>query len=114
MIAKKFRVPKNLIPYILKKGNEATSQLFIVRKKENSRPFSRYRIIVSSKVASKAVDRNKLRRRIYEAIRSHIPTEQPSREGKYADRILIAKKKIIDYTFQELEKDLKNNIISYN
>lgn len=112
MIAEQYRVPRVLIPYILKRGNEFASQLFIVRQKENTQPFSRYRVIISTKVAKKAVDRNKLRRMAYEAIRiSSKEGKLPTKSQNY-DAILIAKKKIIDTDFQALEKDLKNNIIN--
>ncbi len=112
MIAQEYRVPKVLIPYILKKGNEFISQLFIVRQKENRQPFSRYRVIISGKVSPKAVERNKLRRMSYEAIRILSKEENLLTKSQNQDIILIAKKKIIDANFQALEKDLKNNIIS--
>ncbi|MDA1060687.1 MAG: ribonuclease P protein component [bacterium] len=108
MIARQLRVPRQDIPYILKKGLEKTSKLFIIRLRETNEQFSRYRVIVSQKIYAKAVKRNYLRRQIYEAIAQGI------KEGKNSNKldiILIPKKKIISSNYKEIISDIKQNII---
>lgn len=108
MLAQKYRVPRQYIDYILKKGDSFTSKLFIVRCKPNRESFCRYRIVISKKVDPKAVKRNYLRRQSYEAIRLNLAKETVSG----LDLILIAKKNAIKASYQNLEEDLKNNIIN--
>ena len=110
MLATKYRVPRQYIDYILKKGESYTTKLFIVRYKPNREKFCRYRIVISKKVDPKAVKRNHLRRQSYEAIRLNLPKDTVSG----LDRVLIAKKNAIKASYQELEDDLKNNIINRN
>lgn len=108
MISTKSRVPKQLIAYILKKGNSYQSSLFIVRYAKNDKHFSRYRAIISKKLLRGAVERNKLRRQIYEIIRTKDPGESSSPQ----DMILIPKKNILTRTFQQIEEDITKNIIN--
>lgn len=105
MIASIFRVPRQLIPSILRKGEELRTDLFIVRYFENKEQFSRYRAIISKKIERKAVARNKLRRQIYEAIRINQEKSQSNR-----DYILIPKKKIIHADFQAIAADISTKI----
>jgi len=109
LISTNYRVPRHRIPYILKKGFQKKSKLFIIRHSENKESFSRYRTIVSKKIHKRAVDRNKLRRQIYEAIRTNIDKDS-IQEINY-DIILIPKKNIITKKFQEIDQDIKLNII---
>lgn len=108
MIAKTFRVPRQLIPYILKKGALYKSKLFIIRHIDNEEKFSRYRVIVSKKLHNKAVARNKLRRQIYEAIRTNTREEVSNQQ----DFILIPKKAILEKKYSEIAEDLRTNIIN--
>lgn len=107
MLAQKYRVPRQLIDYILKKGDFYTSKLFLIRYKNNKENFCRFRVIISKKVDAKAVKRNHLRRQIYEILRLN-----SSEEKTGLDLILIAKKNTIKSNYKELESDLKNNIIN--
>jgi len=107
MIAKKHKVERNLINSILKKGKSKTSKLFIIRYSENRQEYSRYCTIISRKVSLSAVERNKKRRQIYEAIRI-ISEETPPQTN--IDLILIPKKQILSATYQEIEKDIREII----
>lgn len=106
MLKKTLKVPRQHIPFILKKGHENISLLFIARYHKNEEHFSRYRVIISKKLHPKAVNRNKLRRQVYEAIRNNI--EQSS---SALDIILIPKKNILNKDYQEIEQDIKNKIL---
>jgi len=110
MLATKYRVPRQYIDYILKKGESYTTKLFIVRYKPNKEKFSRFRIIVSKKVDPTAVKRNHVRRQSYEAIRLNLPEYSDSG----LDLILIAKKSAPKASYKAIEEDLKNNIINSN
>lgn len=107
MLAQKYRIPRQSIDYILKKGDQFTSSLFIIRHKANTVNFCRYRTIISKKISPKAVIRNRLRRQVYEGIRLNL--EPKSSNG--IDLILIAKKNILKSSYQSIEEDLKNNIL---
>ncbi|MCX6735272.1 MAG: ribonuclease P protein component [Candidatus Peregrinibacteria bacterium] len=108
MLAQKYRVPRQYIDYILKKGESYTSKFFIVRYKPNREGFCRFRIIISKKVDPKAVKRNHLRRQGYEGIRLNLPEVTTSG----LDMILIVKKNALKASYQSIEDDLKNNIIN--
>ncbi|MBI5753637.1 ribonuclease P protein component [Candidatus Peregrinibacteria bacterium] len=106
MLAQKYRIPRQFIDYILKKGDSYTSKFFIIRHKKNNSDFCRYRTIISKKVHAKAVKRNHLRRQIYEILRLNmLNLNVPG-----TDSILIAKKNIIKNSYKALEEDIKNNI----
>lgn len=107
MIAKKYRIDRNLIDYILKKGDSFTSKLFIIRYTKNDKRFCRYRTIVSKKIYPKAVKRNHLRRKIYEAVRSAGIEDAPK---THLDIMLIPKKRIINAKYKEIENDIKETI----
>lgn len=116
MISKDQKVPKELINHILKKGKTRHSKIFIIKYLENRAPEltkaelakpestnralkTRFRAIVSRKISKKAVKRNKIRRRIYEAIRRFS-------QIKEIDAILIPKKIILTATFAEIKSDI--------
>ncbi|MDP2643224.1 MAG: ribonuclease P protein component [Candidatus Peregrinibacteria bacterium] len=107
MIAKKFKIPKKHIALILQKGESFDSKLFVIRFWENKIGFPRFRIIVSTKFAKKAVDRNKTRRRIYEALRLIVKENSTLRP---LDIILIPKKQILTKEFKEISQIAEETI----
>lgn len=109
MIAKQHRVPREKISYILSKGASFTSKCFIIRYAKNDVNFSRYRTIVSKKIDSKAVNRNKLRRQIYEATREKIKKE--NKKTTNYDIILIPKKSIKETRFEEIGADIQSFLL---
>lgn len=111
MIAKKFRIPKEQISYILNSGESLTSQLFIVRFKRSDEKFFKYRVVVSKKLEPKAVKRNLTRRQIYESIRLNTSTLE---ESQGFDLIFIPKKRILSSKFQEILEDIKQIITNIN
>ena len=99
MIAKNRRLTKEQVKYIQKKGDKFESKLFIIKHKDTQDP-AKYCIIISKKFAAKAVERNKLRRQIYEIIRKNEP------ESVSKNLILIPKKSVSTKTYQEIEDDI--------
>ncbi len=67
---------------------------------ENSRGFTRVSVVVSKKVAKLAVTRNRIRRRIYEAIR--INFEYLPKRTDYI--FVVYSKKVLELSFSQLEK----------
>lgn len=102
MIPQRNRLEKNRVEYILKKGTRKSGKHFNLKYLPSSAQQSRFCVIVSLKVAPKAVLRNRLRRQIYEIIRCLEP-----QLVKPQDIILITKPDITSLPFI----DLKNVII---
>lgn len=70
MLAKKFKISGDYkIQTILKKGQRLNAKYFRLRYLRNNRRFSRFCAIVSGKICKTAVNRNRLRRQMYEIIR---------------------------------------------
>lgn len=113
MIAKKYRIPRVNLAYILEKGDQKRGGLFIIRYKKNNKKFCRYRVIISKKLEAKAVKRNRLRRQLYETIRLNL-IDQRSGIKENLDLIFIPKKIILKTAFKEIENHLKwKNLIKY-
>ena len=69
---------------------------------ENTRGFTRVAVVVSKKVARLAVDRNRIRRRVYEAVRLNFDLVPKKMDYVF----VIYSKKVMDMPFAELEKML--------
>lgn len=67
MLAKKFRLP--IQQFTQKISRTLKGRYFLVKVFRPERPFSRFGIIISSKVSKKAVDRNRLKRQFFNFIR---------------------------------------------
>lgn len=102
MIQKRFRLTHDEVLLVLKKGKTERTSLFTLRYKTNSHSFDRFSIIVSKKIHAKAVKRNLIRRRIYEAIRKNKLLRNSSK--KWFDVVLIPRKNIIDIMYKDIEK----------
>ena len=78
MMAKRYRlVKKTDFQRIYRQGQKVTSPLLMMKYLPNRENYSRFGIVVSSKVAKQAVIRNKIKRRIGEILRNNqarIPT----------------------------------------
>jgi len=103
MIPKKNRLNRSALKYLFKKGLRQKTNYFNVIYKKGSTEEPRFSIIVSKKIKSKAVDRNKLRRRIYETIRTNTKEEETT---KIMDIALIAKQELQKISFKELKKHI--------
>lgn len=103
MIKKDFKLKGEEIDYILEKGLDTTSKLFIVRYNKNHRINSGFCVIISRKISTKAVVRNKIRRRIFESIRAI----SKDLDIKDLNVVLIPKKMIINKEFSEIKEDLQ-------
>ena len=62
------------LSYVYKKGQPVRTHLFTIKAVPNARrPHSRIAVVVSKKVLKSAVGRNRIRRRVYEQFRQHLP-----------------------------------------
>ncbi|MBQ3292875.1 ribonuclease P protein component [Candidatus Saccharibacteria bacterium] len=80
MLSQKYRFhSRGGVKYVYKKGKTVRRAGFSLVFCENTRGFIRIAVVVSKKVAKTAVARNRIRRRVYEAIRKNmefIPLKQ--------------------------------------
>lgn len=74
MISSLFRFHgHNSLRYVYSNGKAVRSQLFTIKYVSNShRRNPRFSVVVSKKVIKSAVGRNRIRRRLYEYVRTHI------------------------------------------
>ncbi len=68
MLARNFRLKKNDMDRIYKKGQRVAQDLFLVRYLPNRAGHSRFSVVISKKVLAKAHDRNHAKRQIYQLI----------------------------------------------
>ena len=80
-----------------KRGISSAHPLLLLRAAPNSFPHARFGFIVSKRVAAKAVDRNRVRRRLREIAR-----RTPVRPGW--DLLFIARRAAVDADFASLER----------
>lgn len=63
----------NSLRYVYTNGKAMRSQLMTVKSTPNARrKYSRFSVVVSKKVIKSAVGRNRIRRRLYEYVRTHL------------------------------------------
>ncbi len=104
MLAKKHRLAgRNLLEEVKSKGTLYQSNSFgmIVLKQKETGP-SRFAFIVSTKISKKAVDRNRITRRLREAVKENIGEIS---EG--TNVLFLAKKKIIEKEESEITREMK-------
>lgn len=102
MLSKKNRISnRQLIAKLLAKGKVYQCNYFTVKYLPSDKPGSQFAVTVSKKVSNKAVERNKARRQINEAIR-------PNLESISSDivAVIIAKQSILKSNYQELTEEI--------
>lgn len=105
MLKKKFRLSK----IIKVRGiRNAHSPLFILKFSENGDNLSKFAIVVSKRISKKAVDRNKIRRRISKVLENQINNIKIG-----YNFIFIAKIQIKDKRLEEIEKGIES-LLSQN
>lgn len=104
MLPKKNRISKDFFEKIFKEGGSFSFKYFLIKKVKISTAESAFTVVVSSKVAKKAVLRNKLKRRMRHIIKKILPSAQ-----KGLGIIVILKKGVEKLDFWEMGKELKDN-----
>lgn len=106
MLSKKHRLSKTAeVKKTAVKGRGFFNPYFVIKSLANKGDFPRFTVVVSTKVSKKAVDRNRVKRIIREAIKPHL-SELPSN-----DYVLTVKSGILRIDSSEIrcevEKALK-------
>jgi len=114
MLKKVLRLRKWEVERVLKKGQEKKIGFFIVKYLKNRHGFHRWNVVLSRRFAQKAVDRNKKRRQIYEAIR-HIELEEKDKQTEAGyDIALIPFKKILTCKYSIITHHINDILIEIN
>ena len=102
MLAKKYKIKSSKeFQKIYKHSRKLNSNLLFVKFATNNYDISRFGVVVSRKVSSLAVKRNKIKRQIFSVLRDIV-----KQFNKSYDIILIARKKISQVNYQEIKKDI--------
>lgn len=103
MISKKYRFhSRGGVRWVYQHGKTLRRSKMSLVFAENTRGFTRFSVVVSKKVAKSAVERNRIRRRIYEALRmnmDYIPK-------KFDYIFVIYQKDVLTMPFGEVERIL--------
>ena len=105
MLAKKYRFhSRGGVRYTYQNGKTIRGSKISLVFANNSRNKQRYAVVVSKKVLKSAVGRNRIRRRVYEAIRMELPKIE-----KPVDCIfIIYSKEILDMDFKVIQKTIRD------
>ena len=97
-VKQRYRVRENeRFQEIRRRGKSHSSELLVMCVLANELPYSRFGFSVSNRIGG-AVQRNRIKRRLREAIRLRIPLIQPG-----WDIVFIAKYPIGSATFQQMD-----------
>ncbi len=91
---------------VFRKGRSFREDFLSIKIIPNDLEFSRFGLVVGQKVSKKAVSRNKVKRRLREAIRMELPNIK-----KGVDVILMTSPEIAGKDFLEIEKRIKEIFI---
>ncbi len=105
MLARRYRFHGHgSFNYLFKHGHTARGHLLLIRYiKNEKRPHGRIGVVVSKKVAKSAVVRNRIRRRIFEAVR----LRQPYIKGAYDIAFITLNKDLATVKSSELTRDVE-------
>ena len=99
MLAKKYRFhSRGGVRYTYAHGKSIRSPKITLIYNSNPRGFQRFAVVVSKKIEKTAVGRNRIRRRVYEAIR----TELPNFTTKQDNIFVVYSKDLLTLDFTEL------------
>lgn len=102
MLEQKNRIKKKKeIEETFKKGQSFKQDFLILKTLKNDLAFSRFCFVVPKKVSKKAVDRNKIKRKIRQAVRLITNFESNT------DNLIIVLSEAKEKTFQEIEQALR-------
>ncbi len=104
MLKKNQRISKNQVSWLQKKGYRFSNEFFSVKFLLNKETFCRYSVVVSKKTLNLAVDRNLLRRQLYEIIRGNPEPNQ------HLDYLITVKPALTALTFTDKKLQLLNTL----
>lgn len=90
--------------YVYKNGQAIRSHLVTIKVVSNPhRKHSRFAVVVSKKVHKSAVGRNRIRRRVYEVIRTELPKFDPAHDVA----VMVFSSELISLPYDELATTLR-------
>lgn len=99
MLSKKYRFhSRGGVKYTYRHGKTIRTPKISLVFNDNSRGFTRTAVVVSKKVEKTAVSRNRIRRRIYEAVRLELPKYHKARDYVF----VVYSKDLLNMSFKEL------------
>lgn len=99
MLSKKYRFhSRGGVQYTYKHGKTIRTPKMSLVHNVNDRGFQRFAVTVSKKVSKSAVGRNRIRRRLYEAIRLELPAFTAKRDNIF----VVYSKDVSKMDFEEL------------
>lgn len=108
MLSKKYRFhSRGGVRYVYQKGKTIRSPKMSLVYTDNNRGFTRFAVVISKKVIKSAVGRNRVRRRVYEAIRKNFADIPKQKDYIF----VIYQKNIKEMPFSELENLLADLIV---
>lgn len=115
MLNKKYRFhSRGGVRYVYQKGKTIRTPNMSLIFADNTRGFTRVAVVVSKKIEKSAVGRNRIRRRIYEALRVNL--EQVPKKRDYI--FVVFSNKVLEMSFKELEgvlgKLIEDSKVCYN
>ena len=105
MLASKYRFHGHgSLRFVYSKGLVARSKYFICKSTPNKRrSVPRVAVVISKKVMKSAVRRNRIRRRIYEAVRAELPLLEPQQDLA----IIVVSPEILTASFDDIKSSLQ-------
>lgn len=100
MLKKKFRLHTSAFNEVFNFGQTKRNDLFLLKKKDTTLPYSRFAVVVSKKIAKKAFERNYLRRKFMHAIGEKMSTFDT------ADYIFVLNSSAKDVEYKDLVASL--------
>lgn len=103
MLSYKYRFhSRGGVRYVYQKGKTIRTAKMTLITTTNQRGYTRFAVVVSKKVDKTAVGRNRIRRRIYEALRLNLQYIPKKRDYVF----VVYTKELAKLPFKELEKTL--------
>lgn len=90
---------------VFNKGKSVFDRVLGLKVTKNDLNINRFGVIVSNKISKKAVERNKIKRRIREVLKKENPALK-----KGHDIVVIALAEVKDKEYQDLEQSLKEKL----
>ncbi|MFW6130438.1 MAG: ribonuclease P protein component [Atribacterota bacterium] len=104
MLPRKNRLKKNNdFRSVFKNGNTVNGELFFLKLKRNNLGINRFGFVIGTQISKKATVRNKIKRRLTEAIKQNLDKVKSG-----FDIIIIAKPKVIDKNYSEIKQRIDN------
>ena len=102
MLKKRFKLNTSEFKEVFNFGKTTKYPLFLLRTKDNTLSYSRFAVVVSKKIAKKAVERNYIKRKFFHALETVV-----SKYSK-ADYIFVLNSSIKDLQYKDLINNLEN------